>query len=367
MKIWTVIVVIVAAGGAAAAFALKADKTDPALLDEKLQHVVEREALVIEVVDTGKVQPGERVEIKSKVAGQVISVEVIEGASVRRGQVMLRLDPTDYEREVARAQAEVERADNALDFAKLDAERKRRALEHRGVAQIDVALAENEERARVIARKSARIALATVRDRLRYTRILAPIDGTVLEVGIEKGEVVTPGVQQTFEGRPLLTIGDLSTLLVRVELNQIDIARIVPKQSVTLTFDALPDRTFEARVSKIAPAAVKPEGQQVEVFPVEATLLDADPAIKPGMSADVRFRVATHPEVLTVPIEAVLKEDDKTFVTRIVKAPEGPTRAKTEVKLGVRNERVHQVLEGLSEGDKILIEPASAKDNEVEL
>lgn len=367
MRIWPVIVVIVVAVGAAGAFALKGEDTDPALKDDKLRHAVTRGDLVIEVVDTGKVEPKERVEIKSKVAGQVLAVEVEEGQRVKKGQRLLRLEPIDYEREVARAAAEVERADNALDFARMDAQRKRQALAHRGVAELDVALAENEARARAIAKKSAEIALATAQDRLRYTRLEAPIDGTVLELGIEEGEVVTPGVQQTFEGRPLLTIGDLSTLILRVELNQIDIAQVALEQEATLSFDALPGRTFKARVTKIAPAAVKPQGQQVEVFPVEATLVDADPAIKPGMSADVRFKVAVHPEVLSVPIEAVRREDGKTFVTKIVEGPEGPAKEKVAVTLGVRSDRAYEVKEGLQAGDTLLIDPASSKDNEVEL
>lgn len=368
MRVWPILVVIVVGAGAAGAYALQGEKEDPALKDEKLRYTVKRGELVVEVVDTGKVEPKEKVEIKSKVAGQVITVDVVEGEKVEPGQRLLRLDPIDYEREVARAAAEVERADNALAFAELDAERKKKALAHRGVAEIDVALAENEAKARAIAKKSAQIALATAQDRLRYTKLEAPIAGTILEVGIEKGEVVTPGVQQTFEGRPLLTVGDLSTLILRTELNQIDIAQIALDQEATLTFDALPGRTFKAKVTKIAPAAVKAQGQsQVEVFPVEATLVDADPAIKPGMTADVRFQVAVHPDVLSVPIEAVVKDGDKRMVTKIVDGATGPAREKVEVKLGVRNDRVHQVVEGLKEGDVLLIDPASSKDNEVEL
>jgi RND family efflux transporter MFP subunit len=335
--------------------------------DASLRVDVKKHDFTIEVIDTGKVQPKERVEIKSKVAGQVIEVFVEEGDVVKKGQLLLRLDPTDFERDVARADAEVAQAKNALEYSQLTFERKKRALSERGVAQIEVDLAANEVKTKTIALKSAEIALATARDRLRYTQVAAPLDGTVIELGIEVGEVVTPGVQQTFEGRPLLTIGDLSTLIVRSELNQIDIAKIALGQEVTLTFDALPGKKYQARVTKSAPAAVKPKGKEIEVFPVEATLVDADPSIKPGMTADVRFQIETKPNVFAVPIEAVVKESGKAYVNKIVLADGREKTEKTEVTVGARNDRELEVAAGLSEGDKLLINPASAKENEVEL
>jgi RND family efflux transporter MFP subunit len=307
------------------------------------------------------------VEIKSKVAGQVVEVLVEEGARVKKGQILLKLDPIDYERETARADADVAQAKNALEYSQLTYERKKRGLQERGVAQIDVDLAANDVKAKTIALKSAEIALATSRDRLRYTQIAAPLDGTVIELGIKVGEVVTPGVQQTFEGRPLLTIGDLSTLLVRSELNQIDIAKIALGQDVILGFDALPGKTFHARVTRSAPAAIKPKGKEIEVFPVEATLIDTDPSIKPGMTADVRFQIETKPGVFAVPIEAVVKDAGKSFVTKIVMADGKEKTEKAEITVGTRNDREIEVASGVAEGDKLLIKPASSKENEVEL
>lgn len=358
-------VVVIAGGGL---YLAKRSQAEPApTKDAALRVDVKKHDFQIEVVDTGKVQPKERVEIKSKVAGQVIEVLVDEGAKVKKGQLLLRLDPTDFERDTARADADVAQAKNALEYAQLNYERKKRGLSDRGVAQIEVDLAANEVKSKTIALKSAEIALATSRDRLRYTRIDAPLDGTVIELGIKVGEVVTPGVQQTFEGRPLLTIGDLSTLIVRSELNQIDIAKIALGQEAILTFDALPGKTFHAQVTKSAPAAVKPKGKEIEVFPVEAIVSDADLSIKPGMTADVRYQIETKPNVMAVPIEAVVKESGKSFVTKIVLAEGKEKTEKSEIVVGLRNDRELEVASGVAEGDKLLIKPASAKENEVEL
>ena len=368
MKKWIgVLIGTIAVAGAAYAFT-RGPAVDPALTDEKLRYEVTPKTVVVEIVDTGKIEPREKVDVKSKVSGQVLKVSVDEGDLVKAGQLLLSLEPTDYQRDVARAQAKVAEAQNALDYAKLEVQRKRRALKHRGVAEIEVALAENDMKAKQIALNTARIELSSAKDKLRYTKIDSPIDGTILELGIKKGEVVTPGVQQTFEGRPLLTVGDLSTLLVRCNLNQIDIARIKLGQKAQLTFDAIPNRTFEARVTKIAPAAVKEKDEDVEMFPVEATLTDANKAIKPGMTADVRFHITSHEDVLAVPIEAIVKDKDGTaYVSKIVDGPEGPQKEKVKVELGPRNDREQILAKGLDAGTVILIDPESAKENEVEL
>lgn len=335
--------------------------------DGALRIKLEPKDLVIEIIDTGKVQPKEKIEVKSKVAGQVTALKIDAGYRVRKGDLLLELDPTDYQRDVARAEAEVAQAKNAVEFAQLTLDRKNRGLEGRGVAQTDVDFAANELKSKRVAQKSAEILEATARDRLRYTRILAPIDGTVMELNIQQGEVVTPGVQQTFEGRALLTIGDLSALIVRAELNQIDIAKIALGQRATLTLDALPGQTFTAEVTKIAPAAVKPKGKEVEVFPVEATLSAPVAAIKPGMTADVRFLVDTRPQTLSVPIEAVLKEAGKNYLTMIVEKEGREEHEKREVQLGARSDREVEITSGAAAGETILINPGSSAANEVAL
>ena len=365
-KRW-ILVVLVLGAAAVGVYLSQRSEASSVPVDDALRIDVARKDLVIEVVDTGKVKPKEKIEVKSKVAGQIVEVHVQEGDRVEQGDLLLRLDPVDFEREVARAKAEVAQAQNALEYARLNLARKTKARKDRGVAQIEVDLAENEVRSRVISLEMARIALATAQDRLRYTRIISPLDGTVMEVNVEEGEVVTPGIQQTFEGRPLLTVGDLSTLIVSTDLTQIDIAKIQLGQEVKLTFDAYPERTFKARITKTAPSAVKPEGKDVEMFPVEATLEVADPAVKPGMTADVRIQIDIKKNVFSVPIEAVIKEKGKTFVTRIAETNGKMKTERVEVSLGVRNDREFEVVSGIGEEDKLLVDPASAKDNEVEL
>src|SRR5262249_38248736 len=161
---------------------------------------------------------------------------------------------------------------NALEFSQLSLDRRQKGLEMRGVAQMDVDTAASDVRAKKVALQTATVAFNAASDRLRYTRILAPMEGTVTERGIQPGEVVVSGVQATFEGKALLTVADLSTLIVKADLNQIDVAKVKLGQKVTLTLDALPGKSYEATITKIAPASITPKDKQVDVFPVEATL-----------------------------------------------------------------------------------------------
>ena len=129
----------------------------PKDLDAALIVPVKHGDLPIEVIETGKVQPREKVEVKSKVAGQVDRVFVEEGAQVKKGQPLLRIDPTDFRRDVARteadvgkAEADVAQAKNALEFARLTLERRQKGLEGRGVAQIDVDFAVSQSAKEVL-------------------------------------------------------------------------------------------------------------------------------------------------------------------------------------------------------------------------
>ncbi len=341
----------------------KAAPLDPALVVN-----VKRGALRVDVFETGKVQPREKVELKSKVAGQVASINVEEGARVHKGDVVLVLDPTDYSRDVAKARADVVQTQNAVAFAELGVDRAKRALSSGIGHSNEVDDKSHELRARRAALQTSQVSLSAAEDRFRYTKIIAPMDGTVIQRGIQSGEVVTPGVQSTFDGKALLTIADLSTLVVKVNLNQIDVAKVSMGRHAEVTLDALAGKTSGATITKIAPASSKPVGKDLEVFPVEVLLDSADERIKPGMTADVRIELDTRDSVLVVPLEAVVKDGATSYVNRITDDPKkGPKTARVDVKTGSRNDREIELLSGVNEGDRLLVKPPSSDANETKL
>jgi membrane fusion protein, macrolide-specific efflux system len=361
-----VLLVLALAGGAFAFTRLRHQK--PAALDAALLLTVKRGPLAVDVIETGKVQPREKVLLKSKVAGQVSELLVEEGAQVKKGQLVIVLDPTDYARDVARAEAEVAQAKAGIAFAKLTLGRKQAGFDGSIVPAADLEAADHDLKAKTVELQSAEVSLAAAEDRMRYTRIRAPMDGTVIERSITKGALVVPGVQQTFEDKGLLVIANLDVLVVKVDLNQIDVAKVRLGQPASVTLDALPGTTYEATVTKIAPASVRPPGKDLDVFPVEATLASTDGKIKPGMTADVRIHLEAKPSVLFLPIEAVTKDAGKSFVTRVLdEGGETQRTEKAEVTVGARNDRDVEVVSGVDEGARILINPGSAEANETKM
>jgi RND family efflux transporter MFP subunit len=269
---------------------------------------------------------------------------------------------------VERAEADVDVARNAYEFAALSVERRQKGLEERGVARIDLDAAESELRAKRAALRIAHVARRAAADQLHYTRIDSPIDGTVIDRAIGPGEVVTPGVQATFEGRALIAIADLSQLVVKTDVNQIDVAKLKVGQAVTVTLDALPGRTINARVTWIAPASVMAKDKQVDVFPVEATLETSDAAIKPGMVADVRVHVDKRVGVVILPIEAVVEQGGAHWVTTLTYGADGkPLRHLSKVEVGARNDREIEIVSGIAPGERVVVRPPSAADNEFKM
>lgn len=351
----------------AAGVTLRATRAKGEPIDESRVVLVERRELAIEIVEVGRIEPERQVELKSKVAGVVAEVRVEEGDEVAQGDLLLRLDAVDAKRDLARAGTEASRAKSGLAFAELEAKRAdeglRQGLTSR--ATRDIARGASEEKRWALA--LSRVAVSAARDRLSYTRLVAPIAGTVIHRGIEAGETVTPGVEATADGKPLLTIADLSRLLVKVDLNQIDVAKVRLGQAVRVRVDALPERSYSAKITRIAPASLRRPGKEVDVFPVEALLIDAGARIKPGMTAEVKIDVETKRDALALPIEAVRKTSGKSLVTRVIEGDKGPKREEVEVTVGSRNDRDVEVMSGIAAGDRILLEPGSAAANETKI
>ncbi|AUX42324.1 hypothetical protein SOCE26_037540 [Sorangium cellulosum] len=353
---------------ATSAVLLRQNFAGPAPIDPALVVTARRGNLTLEILETGKIEAREQIELKSKVAGQVAQVLVDEGDQVKKGQLLLVLDATDHQREVTRAEAELAQARAGVAFAKTSLDRVTAGVAGNVIPASELDMSKHTLVAKDISVRLAQVALVAARDRLAYTKIASPIDGTVIQRNIEPGEVVTPGVESTFDGKALLTVANLATLVVTVELNQIDVVKVRLGQPATLTLDALPGRTYEAKITKIAPASVRAQGREVDVFPVEAELVSVDGSIKPGMTADVRVRIEENPSVISLPIEAIVEENGKTFVTRVVGPPGGkPSTEKVEVATGARSDHAVEVVSGLEEGSRVLIDPASAAPNEAQM
>ena len=283
---------------------------------------VKRGSLSSTVRAPGRVEPETQVKLSAKVPGSVVRLAVKEGDHVKKGQFLLQIDDAQYRAEVRESQAAIEASRSNLRlaqaaFAQSDAVLNRKeALSKQSLVsaeELDQARAQRDsDRARVDANQEqvhqAEASLLVAEDNLKKTRFDSPLDGTVTQLGIEKGEIVVIGTMNN-PGTVVLTVADLSRMKVEADVDETDVATIQTGQTAQIKIDALPDTTLTGTVSTIAnsPKIENGETQEQQTnFKVDVAI-DRPPAtLRPGMTSDVEIKTATRDGVLYVPIQAVV-------------------------------------------------------------
>jgi RND family efflux transporter MFP subunit len=343
--------------GLAAAGCAGGDKEPP--LDENLIRTVERGDLVDEVSESGKITPRFDVDIKSKVSGEVQEVLVEEGQSVKKGDLLYRIVDTEYARDVALARVGLKQAQLERENAEVDRQRKEMALNTRGISASEYDVARRQVELAAINIESLRVQLQGAADQLAYTKIYAPIDGVVIVRNVEPGEVVTAGVTATVNGEAQLTIAQMDKLLLEIDLNQVDVAKVQTGQEARILLDAYPGVEVPGIVSQIAAAGHTDTTRNIDVFTVK---VEVDPskstvAIKPGMTAEVRIRIGTWPNVVKLPAETVFEEEGKSQVFLVTEVDGKKTKEKHEIQVGHRSDREVEVTSGLEVGQQYYAQP----------
>ena len=198
--------------------------------------------------------------------------------------------------------------------------------------------------------------LADNERQLGETEIRAPISGIVTKKLIQEGELVA-NLSSFSSGTPIVSIEDRSSMVVKMDVNEIDTARMVVGMDTSITVDALPEVNLKGKIKKIAPASTTTAstGQDPVVkYAVEVTVLDHDERLRSGLSAKVTLGVSSRKNVLTLPIEYVVKEDQKRFLEIPSKQPLKPDekRERREIKTGLENGSVVEIVSGAKEGEK---------------
>jgi RND family efflux transporter MFP subunit len=354
---------------------------------------VQAEDLQVSVREVGVVDPETKVDVKSVVSGRVVSLRVREGALVKAGDILAEVEP-----DVTQAQSlsDVQSSVTQADLGLKDAERQLRAQE----ALFASGLIGHQTLKDFIARRDlAAEALNAAKTRYRIVedhgipisgaassqiaRVTSPMSGVVITKGVELGETVTSGVSSFNAGTVLFTVADLKSLIVRVNLNEVDIAKVAVGQAVRITLDAYPQRIFSGKVRFVAPAAKALD--KIKVFQVEIALDDLDHVFRTGMSANVEILGEKREKAVSIPLEALQKRDGKTVVyvlkaklddKEIAKAKEGlGGRGKflwlsehwkdyfdvAPVKAGIATLERIEVLEGLKADQKVCLEDPTKK------
>jgi HlyD family secretion protein len=270
----------------------------------------------------GKIQPETLIKLSANVPGEVKRLAVKEGDRVRKGQFLLQIDDTQYQADVRQSQAGLDAARSNLRlaeaaFAQSDAVAKRKeSLFTQNLVspeELEAARTQrNSDKARIDASREeitrGEAALLAAQDRLRKTRFDSPIDGTVTQLNIERGEIVVIGTMNN-PGTVILSVADLARMKVEADVDETDVASVSLDQPATVKVDALPDTTLPGHVVEIANSPkVSQLGTQEQQtnFEVDVMLDHPPPSLRPGMTADVEVKTGTKNGVLYVPIQAVV-------------------------------------------------------------
>ncbi|MDP2960098.1 MAG: efflux RND transporter periplasmic adaptor subunit [candidate division Zixibacteria bacterium] len=278
------------------------------------------------VTGSGKVQAKKDVKISATVPGLIISLPIKDGDWVKKGQLLVQIDPSEYKSAVAQATAQLNSARANLEQAELIFERQKKLFEKNLTSkeQYDATLTQYNVAKAQYDQSSA--SLRQSNDLLVKTTIAAPMEGKITELMKKEGEMVTGA---TYNPTEIMTISDISLFEVEVEVDETDIAEVKLSQEAKIKIDAFPDTVFKGEVSEIGNTAkVTGYGTQDQVvnFLVKVLLLDEVQGIKPGMSASVDITTASHKDVLQIPIAAVVMREEKKD-TLNTKSKEGKTTA----------------------------------------
>ena len=339
----------------------KADANDGSSRPYKVGAVDRGEIRVI-VEETGVVAPERSIVVKSPISGVVQQLYAREGDRVQAGQVLARIMPDLAQaNSLAQLRSEIARARIARDNAKRDFDRGQALVAIGGITQADLDLrrvtyeqAENQWRTAEdqlqLVQRSGVTAGDSTGTTTQWARITAPAAGVIIGRGVEEGETVVGGTSAFGGGTELFTMADLSTLLVKAAINEVDIGKVKKSDHVALTVDAFPGDTAQGIVRLVPPAARLQD--RVRVFDVEIVVTGGASVLRPGMTANVRISGPVRTGTLRVPVEAVLLKEGKPVVYKL--GGSGPQPV--PVTLGLSDLFYVEVVHGLAAGDSIALE-----------
>ena len=384
-----VLVVLVGCG-----FGISAALRPSRQIDSSKLATVERGDLARSVVATGKIEPLAKVEVKSKASGIVEKIFADYGDRVKQGQVLVELDKEQLRSRVAEARANLQAAEasvqsaqatyerNVVDaqgpdvpFLKSTAERQRKlqieglvstavsedaeksyqlALNKQLSAQRNVAVSRAE-----VARAKAQVAqmqaaLDSAEEDLRNSTIVSNMDGLVLSRDVEVGDAVSSILILGSQASNIMTLGDVSEVYVKGKVDESDISKVYLGQQARISVESLKDKKFTGKVTKISPLGV--EKDNVTTFEVRVSIQNPTGELKANMSANAEIILEEKHKVLMVPEAAVIYDKDRHTFLETPDPGSKTGRRKLSAKLGISNGVKTELLEGLKEGQQVILQ-----------
>ncbi|MBI2214445.1 MAG: efflux RND transporter periplasmic adaptor subunit [Acidobacteria bacterium] len=341
------------------------------------------------VAAPGQIDPRVKVNLSSNVIGKIEKLHFKEGDQVKKGQLLVDLERANYEAQRNRMQAElanreieVRRAKVNLENAEIQFDRARR-LREQGIqaeelfdrARVDLANAKANLEAAGEYVRQAEAGLRQATEDLGYTRIVSPMDGKVVQLNAQEGEVVITGTMNNL-GSVIAVIADLSEILVEADVTEIEVVKLSVGQSAKVKVDAIDDKTYDGKVVEIGSSAALRAGSTsgVRYFKVKVQILNPDARLRPGMTTQIDVIVSSKKGVVAVPVQSVvelrpseLSKKDRSAKAEPAKAGEekkkylfvmkdGKAKA-VEVTTGISDATHVEIVTGTRAGEEIVTGP----------
>ena len=267
----------------------------------------ERREISSSVAATGTIEPITVIDVKSQASGEVLQVPVELGDKVKKGALLVRINPRDVSNAYEQAEADLEVAQARRSIAERQLERTSALRESQVVTEeeYETSLLEAANAKATLTRAETNLELA--QDRLNDVTVRAPINGTVVEKTAEEGQIITSAREMT-GGTILMRMADLNEVQVRTLVDETDIGSIQPGLEATIRVEAYPDQEFRGQVLKVEPQAVVE--QNVTLFAVLTHIRNDEDLLRPGMNADVEVLIGVREDVLSLPNGAIRTPDE---------------------------------------------------------
>src|SRR5262245_29826127 len=391
LMLFITILVVLSVGGA---YSLSVMSRPAAEIDASRLAVAERGDLARSVVAIGRIEPIAKVDIKSKANGIIKEIKVAVGDVVQQGQMLVELDKENLQARLNEsraallgAQANVKAALAELEKNRIEAEgvdvafakRNRDRAEklskdglipQQGFddARMAVDLAENRQRAAQsqlsvtqarVAQAEAAVAQAQAaveraEEELSNATIRSPIKGMVLSRDVEIGSPVSSILNLGAGATLVMVLGDIREVFVRGKVDEADVGLVRLQQPARIRVETFKDRQFAGRVTEISPLGV--EKDNVVSFEVKVSIDNASGELRANMSANAEIVLEEHKGTLIVPEKAVIYDAQRNASVE-VPAPGTPAgKEKRAVKIGVSNGTRTEIVQGLTEGQKVILQ-----------
>jgi HlyD family secretion protein len=357
MKKLIIVTLVVAAVGAAVYFrpkksGLTANSGGPA---RPTTATVIQTNIDFAVNAAGEITPAEQVSVRPEINGRIELLPVDIGDTAKKDDLLFKLDDAELQNQKASSVTAIERARLELTKAERDHKRARQLLDDHLISQevYDDTKTVFELAKNALDRSQKELAI--IEERITKTEVRAPFNCTVLTRPVSIGQAVS-GSGGVSGGTEVLTIADLTSMVINAHVNQADVPRLREDQTVEVTVEAVPGLRVFGTVERIAPqATIK---NNIKGFACRIVLKNVDRRVRPGMTANIKIPVASADNVTAVPLSAVFTERgrDSGRFERFVYVKEGDALAKRTVKVGVSDYFYAEIQEGLAAGEIVSLE-----------